>query len=114
MFTGIPFIILGVWFAIYPPKKINPFVGYRTRSSMRNQDTWDEANRYSNKLLIVTGTALIIIGGIFYFVPLPPVAGAIAALALTIVAAATVIALTERRLNKLFDREGNRRVRETV
>ena len=29
-----------------PPKKVNGFYGYRTSRSMKNQDTWDFAQRY--------------------------------------------------------------------
>ena len=33
-----------------PPKKVNGFYGYRTSRSMKNQDTWDFAQRYMGKV----------------------------------------------------------------
>lgn len=39
-------IVLGFIYGKYPPKKINHISGYRTTMSMKNQDTWDFANRY--------------------------------------------------------------------
>jgi len=46
----------------FPPKKINYLYGYRTAASMKNQQTWDEANKYSANYMIKCGIALIIIG----------------------------------------------------
>ncbi|UFK97276.1 SdpI family protein [Kaistella faecalis] len=39
----------------FPPKKINYFYGYRTNSSMKNQDRWDFAQKYSARQMMVTG-----------------------------------------------------------
>ena len=36
---------VGVVFLNHPPREINGFIGYRTKRSMRNQETWDFANR---------------------------------------------------------------------
>ena len=33
-----------------PPKKVNGLYGYRTSRSMKNQDTWDFAQRYMGKV----------------------------------------------------------------
>ncbi len=33
-----------------PPHEINGLMGYRTTRSMKNQDTWDFANRYCGRL----------------------------------------------------------------
>jgi uncharacterized membrane protein len=46
----------------YPPKKINALYGYRTPASMKNQQTWDEANRYSTKLMIRYALIMLAIG----------------------------------------------------
>ena len=60
--TGIIVTILGIIFYLYPPKKINHLYGYRTKRSMRNQETWDAANRYSTVLMILAGILTIISG----------------------------------------------------
>ncbi|OOQ60597.1 SdpI family protein [Mucilaginibacter pedocola] len=49
---AIIFLIAGYIQKLYPPKKINALYGYRTDSSMKNQQTWDEGNRYSTALMI--------------------------------------------------------------
>ncbi len=46
----------------WPPKKINNLYGYRTTSAMKNQETWDEANRYSAILMMKAGVVLVITG----------------------------------------------------
>ncbi len=107
--AGIPFMLIGFIFYKYPPKKINPFVGYRSRRSMQNQQTWDEANRYSNKLMIKLGSVLVILGIIFYFIPLSAIAGTIAGIVPVLSAVLLLLVKTENRLQKLFDDEGNRR-----
>ncbi|WP_214072264.1 SdpI family protein [Mucilaginibacter sp. dw_454] len=59
---GIIFFLIGLIMYKFPPKKINKWYGYRTDSSMKNQQTWDEANRYSALLMAKTGLIVIVIG----------------------------------------------------
>lgn len=53
--------VVGLIMFIRPPKKINLIVGYRTSKSMKDQESWDFANKYSGKLLIIFGCILLII-----------------------------------------------------
>ena len=46
--TGIIFYVAGFIQAKWPPKKINHFYGYRTSTSMRNQEIWEFAQQYSS------------------------------------------------------------------
>ena len=48
----IPAVMIGcgLLFMKKPPKKVNGWYGYRTSRSMRNQDTWDFAQRYMGKV----------------------------------------------------------------
>ncbi|WP_460692574.1 SdpI family protein [Mucilaginibacter puniceus] len=56
-------ILLAGWIMVkYPPKKINYLYGYRTELSMKNQQTWDEANRFSARLMVKIGGVLIALG----------------------------------------------------
>jgi len=59
---GLIFIIAGLIQKYYPPKEINSLYGYRTTQSMKNQQNWDEGNRYSTKLMIKCGIVLVITG----------------------------------------------------
>ena len=60
--TGLIFIIAGIIMVKYPPKKINGFYGYRTKSSMKNQKRWDFAQIYSAKEMMKLGSLLALCG----------------------------------------------------
>lgn len=53
--VGILFILAGAILYVFPPKKINGLYGYRTASSMKNQQKWDFAQTYSAKIMMLTG-----------------------------------------------------------
>ena len=55
------FLVVGIVFWKYPPKKINEFYGYRTTRSRKSQEAWDFAQRYSAKLLTIFGFAALIV-----------------------------------------------------
>ena len=97
-----------------PPRKINGFVGYRTAMSMKNQDTWDFANKKAGAfmwkwgwvtlaatvaaMLLVFGrseTAVSAVGNIVMFAQLIPVIA--------------VIPYAEKALDNTFDQEGKRK-----
>jgi len=59
---GLIYLLIGAIQYYFPPKRINYIYGYRTLSSQKNQETWDEANRYSAVYLIRAGILLIIAG----------------------------------------------------
>jgi uncharacterized membrane protein len=69
---GLIFIAAGLIQKHYPPKKINSLYGYRTTTSMKNQQNWDEGNRYSTKLMMQCGRWLVI-AGIIITVGLMPI-----------------------------------------
>lgn len=60
--TGAIFLIAGLICSRFPPKAINPLYGYRTVASMKNQQTWDAANKYANRYIIRLGLMLIVVG----------------------------------------------------
>lgn len=53
--TGPLFILLGWIFYRFPIKKINPLIGYRTRRSMKDQASWDVAQKISSQKVIKVG-----------------------------------------------------------
>ena len=66
-------ILLGVVFLIgaqitlrHPPKKINSLYGYRTKNSMKSQQHWDFAQRYSSIKMNGLGLIYLLLGGLFY------------------------------------------------
>lgn len=59
LLVGPIFIIVGVIMTIFPPKNINMLYGYRTQRSMKNQERWDFAQKYSANQIIKLGTLLL-------------------------------------------------------
>jgi len=59
--VSIIFIIVGILTYKFPPKTINSLYGYRTKTSMKNQQTWDFAQTYSAKKMIVIGFVMLIL-----------------------------------------------------
>lgn len=108
---GAVFLLAGFIQKKYPPKKINNLYGYRMPSSMKSQERWDEANRFSTIYIIKLGTILLIAGFaiafLLHFLHLSPMFKSIS-LFLTIMVSAmgSVIALittTERHMEQTFD-----------
>ena len=102
-------ILFGILMGIASrPRKIRWWVGYRTSLSMKNQATWEFANSYAGKQLLLIGfTALIIcIGALVHthYVELMP--WAIGAQMFSIILS---IVFTETALKKEFDENGERR-----
>jgi O-antigen/teichoic acid export membrane protein len=75
---------------------------------MLNQDTWDEANRFSSILMTRLGATSIFVG-ILCTLLIPSFAfiGAASAF-VSLTAAGLLIFRTEKRLKLLFDDKGNR------
>ena len=66
---GILFLIIGLVFRFFPPRKINSFYGYRTRQSMQNQSKWDFAQQRSANYLILLGVTITLSALIFQLLP---------------------------------------------
>ncbi len=54
-------IICGRWMWKHYPKQTNSVVGYRTKMSMKNMDTWKFAHEYAGKLWWKLGMILIVL-----------------------------------------------------
>lgn len=106
--TGSLLAIIGGIMLSYPPKKINKLYGYRTKAALRNQQTWDEANRYSSKQMLYCGSILLAIGIFSFLSPSIGRTNINIATVLTIIFSILPVLLTELHLKKVFDKEGNR------
>ena len=110
MLNSLIFGLVTLGFGIIPkivkPKKINSWYGYRTDMSMKNEEIWNEANKYSTNQYIIAGVILTIVGRIgyqflnnkTYLVPL---------IAFVPILMVTVFT-TEKHLSKIFDENGVR------
>ena len=56
--VGGVFVVTGFIMLKFPPKKINFLYGYRTSASMKNQDQWDFAQKYSAREMMLSGIVL--------------------------------------------------------
>jgi len=109
---GVVFIIAGYIQKTYPPKKINKYYGYRTPAAMKTQETWDEANRYSARVMVKAGFILLVAGlaltVLLNMIPMPEkIKFAITYLMILAAAMGSAIVMltsTERHLEKTFDK----------
>lgn len=100
--SGIIFIITGSIMLKCPPKNINMFYGYRTTRSMKNQNQWDFAQKYSAKLLVLCGLILISISHITLWITLNNKAKLFISLTLIIGSVIFLLFKTENELKKRF------------
>ena len=102
-------------FAENPPKEVNMGSGYRTKRSMKNQDTWDFAQTYCGKLWRKWGWALIPLAVLGQALTLlSPDTESMCLWSLAVASAETVVMTViyfpvERALKQNFDKDGNRR-----
>lgn len=57
---GVVFLVLAGILYKWPPRKINALYGYRTPSSMKNQQRWDFAQAFSTKRMLEAGAVMIL------------------------------------------------------
>lgn len=101
----LPLFLVGLAFSIaafitmkFPPKKINGIYGYRTSRSMKSQENWDTAQRYSSRLMLKQGLVMLAIAGLLNVLPLPEEVAAIISVALLILSVIVLFVQTEKRL----------------
>jgi len=99
-------IIIGLIFKFFPPRKINSFYGWRSNFSMKNQDVWDEAQRYGAILLIAGGFAMLLVGLFVYFF-LHNNSEVITIVGVVVVFIAILVS-GEMHLHRLFNKDGTR------
>ena len=110
----IPVIMTGFgWYFLKGrPKEINHIVGYRTKLSMRNQDTWRFAHQYCGKLWFVLGLILLILTPLIMVLGLKLDNnidyGGIICTVQVILLVGTIIP-TERALHRTFNKDGSRK-----
>lgn len=109
LLIGLIFTIMGYIFGKFPPKKINPIYGYRSRRSMRSQSAWDAAQVYSSRQMRNAGMVVLALCIPVWLTSdveltyVPEVWVIVLPLLFSIVPAAVVIVNTENYLKKHFD-----------
>ena len=100
--SGLIFIAVALITYRFPPKKINDLYGYRTASSMKSQERWDFAQRYSSGQMIKGGLMLIGAAIAGYFIPISYEIKIPVGIGLIILVAVYLIVTTERAIKKKF------------
>lgn len=102
LITGCVFTFIGSIIDWAQPTEINGFVGYRTGSSMKSQERWDFAQKYSSKLMMICGVVMIVLSAFGYFIPNTVEFKQEIGLGLIIASAVLLITLTEIAINRRF------------
>ena len=112
----LPFTMIGFgkYFLKTAHKNINTVFGYRTSMSMKNKDTWIFAHKYCGKIWFISGLIMLplsVIVMMFVFGGLENVVGTVGAVlcGIQFIPILISIILTEKALNKTFDKNGIRR-----
>ena len=90
---------------LYPPKKINYFYGYRTSRSMKSQESWDFAQKYSSKLSCFLGITMVAIGFLLKTIDIEKPYGLVIALLFMLMIFIILLFKTENALKKHFPNE---------
>lgn len=59
--NGFIFLVSSVVLYYFPPKKLNAWIGYRTAASLRSQERWDFAQKFSALARIKAALAIMIV-----------------------------------------------------
>ena len=112
----LPFTMIGFgkYFSKTAPKSINTVFGYRTSMSMKNKDTWDFAHKYCGKIWFISGWIMLplsVAGMMLVVGGSESIVGTVGAVlcGIKIIPIMVSIILTEKALNKTFDKKGNKR-----
>ncbi len=97
-----------------PPKEINSVVGYRTKMSKKNKDTWEFAHNYCGRLWLKIGIVLFILTFIVQIPFVHSSDNAIGNMTLIVETVQIVVLLgsiipVEQALKKTFDENGARK-----
>lgn len=103
-------LVVGILYKLFPPKKPNLLYGWRTPMGGKNQDTWEESNRYGANLFIIASIAIFITT--FILKSLFPNINSILLTFIFVPFLITVIVVGEIHLSKTFNQDGSRRNKE--
>lgn len=112
----IPLLMIGFgkMFLHKPPRAINNGFGYRTKMSMKNQDTWQFAHHYCGKLWYWLGLIMLPLSVVPMLLVFGREIGTIGWVG-TVICFAQVVPMvgaivpTEMALKRTFDKNGTRR-----
>ena len=107
--VSIIYFLISIFFIKFPPINKNWIVGYRTPLSIKNQDTWDVAQKLCGYGMLVTGIINLLFGIWAIVSPAPGNTENMQALFLVVSVLALFI-ISEIYLRKIFNKDGSRKV----
>ncbi len=115
----IPVVMIVSGWAMWKhtPKRINPWKGYRTERSMKNEDTWKFAHDYCGKLWWKWGWIILLPSAIPLLFVLNASEDAVGFTAVAVLVVQSIVMIgaifpTESALKMTFDKDGNRKLME--
>ncbi len=107
MLILVGLILLALWIVarIFPPRSINSLYGYRTPRSRKDQDSWDHAQKLSNRYMFRLALLFLVIG--IGFLPVnitswSPNSTLVLAISILLFGLGTVIFMVEKSLRRTF------------
>lgn len=100
LLCGICFLVAAALMYVFPPKKINFLYGYRTVASMKSQERWEFAQRYSTIQMVKVSIAMIVVSFTGYLFPDSVLARLIGSFIITIAGVVYMFITTEKELKK--------------
>ena len=106
---GFLYLILAVFFFItqilvrrFPPKGINGVYGYRTKRSMKNQESWDFAQAHANEMMRWMAFVFLAISALFYYFDISFYNDLYIMISLFVILLGVMVYQTERALKSRF------------
>lgn len=103
--SGLIFFLAGYVQQLFPPKKINHLYGYRTATSMQSQESWDFAQQYSAKKMMIMGAYIFALGLLSCIIDLQPLWSVGIALTIMIISPLLMLFKVESELKKHFPKK---------
>lgn len=100
--VGAIFTVTAAITYFFPPKNINYLYGYRTESSMKNQERWDFAQRLSSVKMFRLGLMLVAVSMAGLLFPMDETTNIIVGIALLIAGVVWLFWSTERAIKNKF------------
>lgn len=100
--TAPIYILAAILMLKYPPKNINSLYGYRTNRSRKSQESWDFAQKYSAKKMIVFSVVLIILAIFGLKISFNEAIDVSIGIALILLACIVPLVQTEKKLKEKF------------
>ena len=109
LLIGPLMLVLSLIFFYFSPKKINLIYGHKTSISMKNQDTWDEANKRSTHMILLVSALTCILQLVGIVFNINQEATLLYATIFIVAGLIIGVILIEKQLKTIFDKDGNRK-----